>query len=50
MTKTIIYIKNWRYFKFLNFSIFPQNDDFAGVESEKVRYLGTELTDFESKT
>ncbi len=35
---------------FLNFSIFPRNDDFAGVESEKMRYLGIGLTDFKSKT
>ncbi len=43
-------VRNWRYFNFLNFSIFPRNDDFAGVESEKMRYLGIGLTDFESKT
>jgi hypothetical protein len=37
-------------FKFLNFSIFPRNGDFAGVEPEKVGYLGIGLMDFESKT
>jgi hypothetical protein len=43
-------VKNLRYFKVLNFSIFPGNDDFAGVEPEKVGYLGMGLMDFESKT
>jgi hypothetical protein len=42
--------QNWRYFKLLNSSIFPGNDDFAGVVTEKVGYLGRRLTDFESKT
>jgi hypothetical protein len=43
-------VKNWRYFKVLNFSMFPGNDNSAGVEPEKVGYLGMGLTDFESKT
>jgi hypothetical protein len=30
--------------------MFPENVDFAGVEPEKVGYLGMGLTDFESKT
>jgi hypothetical protein len=33
----------------LNFSIFPGNDDLAGVEPEKVGYLGIGLSDFESE-
>jgi hypothetical protein len=36
--------------KVLNFSIFPGNDNFAGVEPEKVGYFGMGLMDFESKT
>jgi hypothetical protein len=28
----------------------PENVDSAGIESEKVGYLGIGLTDFESKT
>jgi hypothetical protein len=46
----VYFVKNWRYFKVLNFSIFPEINDFAGVEPEKVGYLGIGLTDFESKT
>jgi hypothetical protein len=42
-------VKNWLYINFLNFSIFPRNDDFAGVESEKMRYLGLGLTDFDQR-
>jgi hypothetical protein len=32
------------------FSIFPGNGDSAGVEPEKVGYLGMGLSDIESKT
>jgi hypothetical protein len=36
----VFYVKNWR----------PENDYFVGIEPEKVKYLGTGLSDFVSKT
>jgi hypothetical protein len=50
MAKTIVFCQKLAIFTIFNFWIFPRNDDFAGVEPEKLRYLGMGLTDFESKT
>ncbi len=42
--------KKIKIFEIPKFLIFPGNCGFAGVEPEKVGYLGIKLTDFELKT